>query len=435
MILEITIQNFRSIKEEQTFSMIADAGKSKNENTCEVNPIGANEPTKLLRAAVIYGANASGKSNMIRAFYALRMVATQTAKLAMDEPIDWYEPFRFDEGSSNKPTVFKIHFIGPDNIRFLYEIQFNEDEIILEKLDFYPSGYPANLFERRANGENVHTIKKGKALKGRMIPPSVFKNQSFLSKFGTEVPHEQLSPIYLYFSGMVVLNVLDNFRLEDIRFKVTKEISKPEGAKLKSKLSKLIRISDTRIEGIESMEAIDGNHGVLDKHLERAKARLPEQFIRKTVAIHKTYRDRTEIGTQLVDMIEESAGTNVLFAIGGMILQTLEKGGIIIVDELDNSLHPKLCKFLVRLFHHNISNQHNAQLIFATHEVTLLDRDVFRKDQIWFVEKNKFGETEIFQAGDVEGARDDTNFENWYRTGKFGGQPHIKEIEFILGDA
>jgi AAA15 family ATPase/GTPase len=434
MILEISIKNYRSIKEEQTFSMIADAGKSKTENAFEITPVGANEPVKLLKSAVIYGANASGKSNVIRAFYAMRMVTTQTAKLAMDESIDWYEPFRFDESSQKEPTVFKIHFIGPDKIRYHYEIQFNEDEIIYEKLDFYPSGYPANLFERKANGESVHPIKKGKTLKGRMIPPTVFKNQSFISKFGTEVPHDQLSPIYQYFSGIVVLNALDNFRLEDIRVRVAKEISKPEGAKLKRKLSKLIRISDTRIERIESMESIDEDFGTLDKHLEKVRKRLPEQFNRKTVAIHKTYRDGQEVGFQLVDLIDESAGTNILFAIGGMILQTLEKGGIIIVDELDNSLHPKLCKFLVRLFNHHLSNHQNAQLVFATHEVTLLDRDVFRKDQIWFVEKDKFGGTEIFQASDVEGARDDTNFENWYRTGKFGGQPNIKEIEFIMGD-
>jgi AAA15 family ATPase/GTPase len=435
MILEISIQNFRSIQEEQTFSMIADAGKSKIENTFEANPVGSTDPLKLLRSAVIYGANASGKSNVIRAIYALRMVATQTGKLAMDESIDWYEPFRFDENSARQPTGFKIQFIGPDNIRYHYEIQFNEDEIVFEKLDFYPSGYPANLFERKANGESMHIIKKGKALKGRMIPPVVFKNQAFLSKFGTEIPHDQLSPIYLYFSNIVVLNVLDNFKLGEIRMKVAKEIAKPESDSLKRKLSKLIRISDTRIEGIESLETTEEDFVLPDKLPEALRKKLMEQYSRKTMAIHKIYKDGLEIGTEMIDLDEESAGTIVLFAIGGMILQTLEKGGIIIVDELDNSLHPKLCKFLVRLFHHNISNKANAQLIFATHEVTLLDRDVFRKDQIWFVEKDKFGQTEIFQASDVDGARDDTNFENWYRTGKFGGQPHIKEIEFILGDA
>ena len=106
----------------------------------------------------------------------------------------------------------------------------------------------------------------------------------------------------------------------------------------------------------------------------------------------------------------------------------------IVFDELDNSLHPKLCKFLIRLFNNPVSNPHNAQLIFATHEVTLLDKDIFRKDQIWFTEKNKFGQTELFCANEVEGLRDDTNFELWYRTGKFGGTPNIKEVEFIFGN-
>ena len=121
-----------------------------------------------------------------------------------------------------------------------------------------------------------------------------------------------------------------------------------------------------------------------------------------------------------------------IFALGGIVLEALENGGVIIFDELDNSLHPKLCKFLIRLFNNPISNKTNAQLIFATHEVTLLDKDVFRKDQIWFTEKDRYGNTELFSAKDVEGLRDNTNFELWYRTGKFGGNPKIKEVEFIF---
>jgi AAA15 family ATPase/GTPase len=122
----------------------------------------------------------------------------------------------------------------------------------------------------------------------------------------------------------------------------------------------------------------------------------------------------------------------VLFALGGIILKRLEKGGVLFFDELDNSLHPKLSKFLVRLFNNPRSNSQNAQLVLATHEVTLLDKEVFRKDQIWFCEKDQFGSTEIFSAKEFEGVRDDTPFDKWYVNGKFGGQPKIKELEFIF---
>lgn len=113
-------------------------------------------------------------------------------------------------------------------------------------------------------------------------------------------------------------------------------------------------------------------------------------------------------------------------------MKRLEQGGVLFFDELDNSLHPKLSKFLVRLFNNPVSNTKNAQLVVATHEVTLLDKEVFRKDQIWFCEKDKYGVTEIFSAKDFDGVRDDTPFDKWYMNGKFGGQPKIKELEFIF---
>ncbi|NEP43038.1 MAG: ATP-binding protein, partial [Okeania sp. SIO2H7] len=150
---------------------------------------------------------------------------------------------------------------------------------------------------------------------------------------------------------------------------------------------------------------------------------------------HKVYRDGLLDGdTQFNFLEQESVGTQILYALGGLILLVLEIGYVIIVDELDNSLHPKLCKFLIKLFHNPVSNPKNAQIIFATHETTLLDRELFRKDQIWFTEKDKYGATELFSAQDFEGVKDDVPFDEWYLQGKFGGEPNIKEIEFIFGD-
>jgi AAA15 family ATPase/GTPase len=122
----------------------------------------------------------------------------------------------------------------------------------------------------------------------------------------------------------------------------------------------------------------------------------------------------------------------VLFTLGFSILKVLDEGGIFIFDELDGSLHPQLSSFLVRLFHNPITNSRNAQIIFSTHEVLLLDKNTFRKDQIWFTEKNKTGATEIFSANDFDGVRDDMPFGKWYLAGKFGGTPHISESKFIL---
>ncbi len=149
---------------------------------------------------------------------------------------------------------------------------------------------------------------------------------------------------------------------------------------------------------------------------------------------HIVYSKEEKKGIAFLAFEQESAGTKVLFALGGAILKILETGGTIFFDELDNSLHPKLCKFLVRLFNNPVTNKKNAQLIFTTHEVTLLDKGIFRKDQIWITDKDKFGNTDLYSIKENSSLRDDMPFDKWYMNGKFGGQPKIKEIEFIFGD-
>lgn len=220
--------------------------------------------------------------------------------------------------------------------------------------------------------------------------------------------------------------------ISELSKEVSELISNPENIKLKDRLSKLIRISDTKIENIASKELKKEEFDFPREIGEEIFNKFYEFNKIRTFSYHKIYDGIKEVGVKEFDFNKkESTGTKVLFALGGIILQTLDKGGVVVFDELDNSLHPKLCKFLIRLFNSKISNPKNAQLIFATHEVTLLDKDVFRKDQIWFAQKNKFGSSEVYCANEFEGVRDNTNFELWYRTGKFGGNPKIKEIEFI----
>ena len=234
---------------------------------------------------------------------------------------------------------------------------------------------------------------------------------------------------------MKLRNAINKNKIQELTIEISEKISKPENSTFASKLSKLIKIADTKIENIFTLEREAQNIKFSDDFPDDLKERVVRQHKFRPFASHTIFNNGQESGIKEFDFIKyESTGTNVLFALGGLILEKLETGGIIIFDELDNSLHPKLCKFLIRLFNHPVSNPNNAQLIFATHEVTLLDKDIFRKDQIWFTEKNRFGQTELFSAKDVEGLRDDTNFELWYRTGKFGGVPNIKEVEFIFGN-
>ena len=434
MVLEFSVRNFRSIRDQIVFSLQAESGQTKADNTFEVT-LPNNQERKLLKSAVIYGANASGKTNFIRALFALISYIKQSTNFSADQPIRYYDPFLFATETEQAPTEFTIDFLLPEGdiyIRYRYHLVFNREEVILEELDYFPKGQPHNLYTRNndssAGSEAIHTARLSKSLGYKEIP--IFRNQLLLSKFGKDIPHELLSNVYLYFNTIEVWNALDITRISSLRNEIAEELFLPENASLLARINKLIQIADTKIQSItvREPEKIDGDN--------------PERYVRGTprpgwqrdqvFAQHAVYSGEKQVSSKSLSLSEESAGTNVLFALGGIILKRLAQGGVLFFDELDNSLHPKLSKFLVRLFNNPISNPRNAQLVVATHEVTLLDKEVFRKDQIWFAEKDERGATDIFSVKDFEGVRDDTPFDKWYMNGKFGGQPKLKEIEFIF---
>ena len=172
--------------------------------------------------------------------------------------------------------------------------------------------------------------------------------------------------------------------------------------------------------------------------LEKIKASLIKELSGKKSVSLRTVHHKFDKKGKKVDLVlfdkqkNESDGTNKIIDLSGPIFDTLLHGNVLIIDELDAKLHPLITMSIVELFNSPESNPNNAQLIFATHEVTLLDRDLFRTDQIWFVEKNQFGETEFFSAQDFEGVREDVPFDKWYMAGKFGGLPKIEDIESIF---
>ena len=380
----------------------------------------------------MYGANTSGKTNFIRGVWTLTNFIRTSLLLSADQIIEFYEPYLFDTDTEQAPTEFTITFLLPEGeiyVLYNYQVTFNRKEVLFEELTYYPKGQSHNLFtrtnERTNKSEVIHTGKLGKSLSYREI--DLFRNQLLLSKFGKDIPLDILTNVYLYFNTIEVWNALDVIKIGQLRAEIAHELFLPENKKLLARLNKLIRIADTKIDAISIQEPDKAMDGLLDKLPYRPYRRSEEVF-----AQHAVYCGEKIVSTRSLSLSEESAGTKVLFALGGIILKRLELGGVLFFDELDNSLHPKLSKFLVRLFNNPISNPLNAQLVVATHEVTLLDKEVFRKDQIWFAEKNRKGETEYFCVKDFDGVRDNTPFDKWYLNGKFGGQPQIKEIEFIF---
>ena len=428
MILEFAVENFRSIKNRQVFSLIAESSKIKGENVFEVSlPNGGS--ARLLKTALIYGANASGKSNFIKALGNLIQMISRRISGA-GRPIRSYNPFLFSTNTVAEPTVFELTFVF-EEVKYRYKVSFNLTQILEEELVFSPKGQTQRIFERHGGPQDLlHKIKLGKNFGNKEI--EVFNNQLALNKFGTDTPHDLLTKVYVYFNSIDVSNAVRGASNNMQVRQVSQTLSESDHQPILKRLEKLIRVADTKIDSLELLQS-EERERLVGRNGEVVRKALGSTRLNTMVyGVHKVYDDGQEVGDERLPFDEESEGTRALFWRGGLILEKLEQGGVLVFDELDNSLHPKLVKFLVQLFSNSRSNPNNAQLIFATHEVTLLDRDMFRTDQIWFTEKNQYGETELFSAQDFDGVREDVPFDKWYMAGKFGGLPKIEDIESIF---
>jgi AAA15 family ATPase/GTPase len=320
-----------------------------------------------------------------------------------------YNPFQFDIAYNKSPTHFEIQFIAQDLIKYHYQISFSKEAIVFEKLDFYPNGQAANLFERDDTiTDTFHTIKLGKSLKNKNIRKISFINQLYLSKFLGDIPHTQLSLVAVYINRIIFRNsILMEMKKKEIHLILKNSFSDEY---IQKKLLKLLQNADIAIENIRLN---DNKNEEKDNNLH-------------LLSQHNMYSNGQIVGSAELLFEDESTGTQELFNIGIMAITSLETGTPFFVDELNNNLHPKLSKMLIQLFHDPESNPKNAQLIFTTHETTLLSKENFRKDQIWFTQKNIEGATELYSAQDFDGVRDDIPFDKWYMAGKFGAIPRVK---------
>lgn len=442
MIIEFKVANYRSIKDEQTFTMVAESTKFKRDTNTFESKLANNDSVQLVTSAIIFGPNASGKSNLIRAFGNFHNLITHIGRLA-DETINkFYDPYLFDRKSREEDTHYECVFVL-DGIKFNYSISFNHSQITLEELVYYPKKVKKLLFKRSPgkDGELADTVRLTKDVKDidlKLFPEhfKVFKDQVILSKFGSDIPDKFLNSVYAYFkSSWVVWSENNSFGIEKLK-KAIINFSDNENKKGNKSFfditARLIKAADTKIDGLVLKES---RTDFLHKF--RSSIIHPKQSeeIEKTLyGTHKVYDNNKKVSTHDLPFNEESAGTNVMFALGSFIYLTIKAGGIIFVDELDNSLHPKVARFLVSLFNNNRINKNNAQIIFTTHEAHLIDKDMFRSDQIWFTEKDDQGGTTIFSAQDFEGIREDIPFDKWYLAGKFGALPNIADIEDIFND-
>lgn len=422
MLVEFSVKNFMSIKDEITFSMIAGSGDENIENTIKNEKIGET----LLRSTAIYGANASGKTNIIKALTAAIIMVRKSNLRNINEPLAEMKPFKFDSKTANEPCEFKFIFIK-NNIKYIYGFSADINKIYTEYLYQYLSAKPSLIFERKNVNEYKFTQMEQSKLEEFVTKNT--EKKLFLST-ATEWNYEKTKDAYIWFSEDIdtysdYINI-GGYAFE--RFEDDKEGS------LKQFTINLLKQADIMIK--------DYNFEVTDLNINNIitfnNIKIPnENVVQKKVRISTFHEIESENGDKEnyeLELQEESLGTQSLFFFSPILKEAFEKGKVIIVDEIDKSLHPLLVEFIIKLFHNSQINKNNAQLIFNTHDTNLLSLDNFRRDQIWFAEKEpKKGTTDLYPLDDFS-VRKTENIQKGYLNGRYGAIPFLETGNSLWGD-
>jgi len=195
-------------------------------------------------------------------------------------------------------------------------------------------------------------------------------------------------------------------------------------------INKLLKIADTGINSISIKETKEDDFGFPESMSDERKRKILEENRFQVETKHNLYDNGNIIGEVKLELEKESSGTNRLLAVGGLILEALSDGTTFVLDELERSLHPHLTRIIIEMFNDPRTNPNNAQLIFATHDISILSSEFFRRDQIWFAEKDEKGNSSFYSLGDLKGVRKDVPFHKYYMKGLFGGIPNVNFYDF-----
>ena len=415
MLVEFSIGNFLSFKDIVTLSMVASSKKEFG----DTNLFKINDKLNLLKSTVIYGANASGKSNLFKGMVFARNFILNSSKETQATEDIGVTNFKLSVETENIPSFFEFIFIQ-EGIRYRYGFQINKKEVCKEWLFYTPKTKEAKLFIREKNTFQCgSSFKESKGLEEKTRENALFL--SVVAQFNGEISKKILT----WFTYFQVVSGLD-----DMNF-LPYTLKKLEEEAFKDEILRFLKIADLGIENIYLIkEKIDLQK--LPVNLpERIKSELMEGAIEIGVQTsHIKYdKDKKVLSSVKFELErDESKGTQKFFALSAPIIDTLKNGKILVIDELDARLHPLLTKYLIGLFNSNEHNKSNAQLIFVTHDTNLLNRNLFRRDQIWFTEKNREGVTDLYSLVEYK-VRKDASFEKDYILGKYGAIPFINELD------
>ena len=414
MLIEFRVKNFRSLRDEQVLSLVASKDKTLQDTHTQATGISA--APAVLRSAVVYGANASGKSNLIKALQYMRGVVTESATAMQPSQTFAVQQFRLHAVSVGQPSEFEVTFLN-DGVRYQYGFAMTTQRIVSEHLLVYKSFKPQHWFTRRFDADTSKDIYDfGPGLKGpkNLWEGATRPNALFLS-MAVQLNSESLRPLFDWFlNHLVIFN-------EQAQLSPQMSIELLKKADGRKEICNFLSSADISIADIDvETRKVPGQAIHFDLMAGKTEVRSEEMEEHKVLFHHVT-----EQGKAVFDIMDESNGTRNLLFLAAPVLNILNKGLTLVIDELDNSLHTLLVRELVRLFHRPEINTGGAQLIFTTHDTSLLDApNLFRRDQVWFVEKDRDQTSTLVSLSEFSPRKNEA-LERGYLMGRYGGVPFL----------
>lgn len=408
MLIEFSVENFMSFREEAVLSLVANAS-NEHEETHVARTGLRGEESRLLRSAVIYGANAAGKSNFLIALDLMRDIVVKSTQ---ETEVLAVEPFRFDPACASKPTEFDITFMVND-VRFQYGFAAMEQKIVRERLFSWPHGRVQTWFTR---DEDAWML--GSKLRGdKDVWKRATRSDALFLSTAASLNSAQLLPVYRWFQ-------------ETLRTIPTTGLSSSFSIKCcrsdrKSKILNFMNAADIAISDIQVVDRDITSDMLPDALSEGVK----DAFIRSQAGKWQdivTTHDTGHWPPTELEFGSESLGTQRLFSLSGPWIDTLENGYVLAIDELHDSLHPNLLRFLIDSFHHPDKSASGAQLIFSTHDTSILNQDVFRRDQVWLCERSARQVSTLTPLTDFRPRKGYENLEKAYLSGRYGAVPVLQ---------
>lgn len=431
MLIEFRFKNYRSFRDEAVLSMEAVGLGSFKKSLIEQNNM------KLLPGAAIYGKNGGGKSNVIRVFWLGVQFIRNAQRIQHEKAAVPVVPFLLNDYSLNEPTEFSFEYIE-DGVKYWYSFAATREKIIKESLYHAPKGQKALVFSRKLQKFSFTEEKARRKLISETVAENQlffsiactmndaacaramkwFREAIFFSRDYTDIPKQLLE----YSGDSNMLNAISDyaktadFGIEEMQFEIeNKEIEGtidfPENIPedMKTALTSFIQILS---------ETSNNSEGKLKMCQIKAQSK------------HKGVLENGDTGLFNLELEDESDGTRKLMSLAPAIESVLEKGGVLLVDEIERELHPMLVNFIIAKFQSKNSNPNGAQIIFTTHNTELMNLEFMRKDQIYFTDKNREdGSSELYSVTDFTTKTAD-NIRKGYLAGKYGATPEL-EIEEV----